>query len=327
MQVLKHKSMSGKKMSHKGINLKKIRTQKYLILMSLPFVIWLIIFKYIPLWGWTMAFQQYMPGKSFFQQEWIGLKYFKMMFQDKYFYIVMRNTLAMSSLSLVFGFTLPIVLAILLNEIRLNSFKRTVQTISYLPHFVSWVIVASLFNKILGLEDGVINNILVSLRIVDAPIQFMAKPNLFWGIVTTADIWKEVGWNSILYLAAITAISPDLYESAMVDGAGRFRKIWHITLPGILPVVMVLLIMNVGNLINIGFEKQFLMRNSLVKNYADVLDLYIIDSGINAGRWAFGTAAGIFKSVVSIIILFFINGVSRKLTGVGIIMKSGGGSR
>ncbi|HEY8500739.1 MAG TPA: ABC transporter permease subunit [Clostridia bacterium] len=289
--------------------------------MSLPFVVWIFIFKYIPLWGWTIAFQQYIPGKSFFEQEWVGLKYFIIMFQDKYFYLVLRNTLAMSILSLLFGFTLPIVLAILLNEITQQTFKRMVQTISYLPHFVSWVIVASLFNKMLSIDDGVVNNILMALRIIKQPVQFMAKPNFFWWIVTFADVWKEIGWNSIIFLAAIAGISPELYESAMVDGAGRFKKIWHITLPGILPTVMVILIMCIGNLINIGFEKQFLMRNSLVRDYSDVLDLYILDYGIAAGRWAFGTAAGMFKSVVSIILVFTANAISRKAAGVGVVTK------
>lgn len=301
------------------ISVKILKNQKYLIIMSVPFLVWLFIFRYIPLWGWTMAFQSYMPGKRFFDQKWVGLKYFILMFKDQMFYTVMRNTLAMSLLSLLFGFTLPIILAILLNEVRKNSFKRTVQTISYLPHFVSWVIVASLFNKMLSIDDGVINNLLTGLHLVNQPVQFMAKPEYFWGIVTFADIWKELGWNSIIFLAAITGISPDLYESAMVDGATRFRRIWHITLPGILPTVMVILIMSIGNLINIGFEKQFLMRNSLVRDYSDVLDLYILDYGVNAGRWAFGTAAGIFKSVVSIVLVFTANRISRKTLGVGII--------
>jgi putative aldouronate transport system permease protein len=289
--------------------------------MSIPFVIWIIIFKYLPLWGWTMAFQKYMPGRPFFQQEWVGFRYFITMFEDKLFYTVLRNTLAMSLLSLIFGFTLPIILAILLNEITVSWFKRTVQTISYLPHFVSWVIVASLFNKMLSIDGGVVNNILQWLKIIDQPVQFMAKPEYFWGIVTLADVWKEIGWNSIIFLAAIAGISPDLYESAMVDGASRFRRIWHITIPGILPTVMVILIMSLGNIINIGFERQFLMRNSLVSEYSDVLDLYILDYGISSGRWAFGTAAGMFKSVISIIMVFAANKLSKKTLGVGIITK------
>ncbi len=304
-----------------GIRMKTVKDQKYLIFMSLPFLIWIFIFKYIPLWGWTMAFQSYMPGKGFFEQKWVGFKYFILMFQDDLFYNVLRNTLAMSFLSLFFGFTLPILLAILINEIRRESFKRTVQTISYLPHFVSWVIVASIFNKMLSVDGGVINNILTGLGLVEQPVQFMAKPELFWWIVTFADVWKELGWNSIIFLAAIAGISPDLYESAMVDGATRFRRIWHITIPGILPTVMVILIMSTGNLINIGFEKQFLMRNSLVRDFSDVLDLYILDYGVSAGRWAFGTAAGMFKSVVSIILVSLANSVSRKSLGIGIVTK------
>ena len=165
------------------------------------------------------------------------------------------------------------------------------------------------------------NNILLGLNIIDQPVQFMAKPEYFWGIVTLADVWKEIGWNSIIFLAAIAGISPDLYESAMVDGASRFRRIWYITIPGILPTVMVILIMSLGNIINIGFEKQFLMRNSLVSDYSDVLDLYILDYGISAGRWAFGTAAGMFKSVISIIMVFAANTLSRKTLGVSIITK------
>ncbi len=304
-----------------GLSWKKIKNQKYLVFMSFPFLVWLFIFKYLPLWGWTMAFQQYMPGKGFFEQKWVGLKFFISMFKDDLFYNAMRNTLAMSFLSLAFGFTLPIILAILINEIKGEKFKKSVQTISYLPHFVSWVIVASIFNKILSTDNGIVNNILVSLNIIEEPIQFMAKPELFWWVVTLADIWKELGWNSIIFLAAIAGISPDLYESAMVDGASRFKKIWHITIPGIMPTVMVILIMSIGNLINTGFERQFLMRNSLVRDFSDVLDLYILDYGVSAGRYAFGTAAGIFKSVVSIILVFSANAFSRKTMDVGIISK------
>lgn len=317
--VLKNKLSSNSKKTSSKISLKLLKEQKYLILMSFPFLVWLFIFKYIPLWGWSMAFQKYMPGRSFFQQEWVGFKYFVIMFQDSLFYNVMRNTIAMSILSLIFGFTLPIILAILINEIQGNKFKKTVQTISYLPHFVSWVIVASIFSKMLSMDGGVVNNMLLSLGIISQPISFMGEPKMFWGIVTLADVWKEVGWNSIIFLAAIAGISPDLYESAMVDGANRLRRIWHITMPGILPTVMVILIMTMGNLINIGFEKQYLMRTSLVRDYSDVLDLYILDYGVAAGRWAFGTAAGMFKSVVSIVLLFGANTISKKALGVKLI--------
>jgi len=207
--------------------LKIIRRQKYLILMIFPFVVWLIIFRYIPLWGWITAFQNYKPGIPIFQQQWVGLKYFKEMFSDPEFYLVMRNTLAMSILGLIFGFPLPIILAILINEIRHNTFKRTVQTISYLPHFVSWVIVASIVHAMLA-PDGVVNYALLKLGLIKQPILFFGEPKYFWWIVVFSDIWKELGWNTIIFLAAMTAINPILYEAAEVDGASRFRKIYHI---------------------------------------------------------------------------------------------------
>ena len=299
--------------------LRRLAGQKYLLLMCFPFMVWLIMFKYLPLWGWTMAFQRYKPGIPFFRQEWAGFKYFIQMFNDTAFWLTMRNTLAMSTLSLLFGFTLPIVLAVLLNEVRNMAFKKTIQTISYLPHFVSWVIVASLFNKILSIDNGVFNQVLVSLKLIQQPVQWMAKPELFWWLLTSVGIWKEIGWNSIIFLAAIAGISPDLYESATVDGASRLRKIWHITIPGILPTVMVILILNIGNFINTGFEAQYLMRNSLVRDYSDVIDLYILDNGIRVFNFALGTAAGIFKSVISIILIFLANGISRKTMGVKVI--------
>jgi len=298
--------------------LKIIRRQKYLILMIFPFVVWLIIFRYIPLWGWITAFQNYKPGIPIFQQQWVGLKYFKEMFSDPEFYLVMRNTLAMSILGLIFGFPLPIILAILINEIRHNTFKRTVQTISYLPHFVSWVIVASIVHAMLA-PDGVVNYALLKLGLIKQPILFFGEPKYFWWIVVFSDIWKELGWNTIIFLAAMTAINPELYEAAEVDGASRFRKIWHITLPGIMPTVIMILILSIGNIINIGFERQFLLRTSAVRNVSDVIDLYALDYGIRAGRFSFGTAAGIFKSVISLILLFSANKVSKKVTGHKII--------
>lgn len=299
--------------------LKVVFRQYDLLLMSFPFVLWVLIFKYIPLWGWTMAFQNYKPGIPFFNQTWAGVKYFVIMFRDPMFYLVMRNTLVMSLLALLFGFTLPIILALLLNEIKNMVFKRTLQTVSYLPHFVSWVIVASLFSKMLSTDGGVVNQVLTSLHLVGQPVQFMAKPQYFWGIITFADVWKEIGWNSIIFLAAIAGIPQELYESARVDGAGRFSRIWYVTLPGILPTVMVILIMSIGNFINIGFEKQYLMRNSLVRDYSDVLDLYILDYGVNAGRYAFGTAVGMFMSLVGILLIFGANTISKKTLDIKVI--------
>jgi len=265
-------------------------------------------------WGWTMAFQNYKPAKSFSEQKWVGFKNFVDLFQDERFYLVLRNTLAMSLMGLVAGFVIPITFAVLLNELRGKYFKRTVQTVSYLPHFVSWVVVAGIVTKMLSIDGGIVNEILVSLHIIDEPIQFMAQGKWFWGIVTASDVWKETGWNAIIYLAAITGIDKELYEAARVDGAGRFRQIWNITLPGIRTTISVLLIMSIGHLIGIGFEKQFQLSNSLVTDYSEVLDLYALNYGINISRFSYGTAISMFTSVVSIILLLTANGIMKKTT-------------
>lgn len=293
--------------------------QKYLYLMSLPFVIWIIIFSYVPIWGWLMAFQNYRPRNSIFNQDWVGLKHFIELFSDERFYLVLRNTLAMSTMGLIVGFTVPVIFALLLNELRQQFFKRTIQTIAYLPHFVSWVVVSGIVTKMLSTDGGAINELLMSLHLIDQPIQFMAKGEWFWGIVTIADAWKETGWNTIIFLAAMSGIDPELYEASTVDGAGRFKKMWHITLPGIRTTFMVLFILSIGHLVSIGFEKQFLLGNPLVNDYAEVLDLYALNYGINLSRYSYGTAIGIFNSVVSIILVFLANFIYKKVTKESVI--------
>lgn len=293
--------------------------QRYLYLMSLPFVIWIFIFSYVPVWGWLTAFQNYKPKNSILDQKWVGLDNFIELFQDERFYIVLRNTLAMSTMGLIVGFTIPVIFALLLNEMRGQFFKRSVQTISYLPHFVSWVVVAGLVSKMLSTDGGAINQLLMFLNIIDSPIQFMAKGEWFWGIVTLSDLWKEMGWNSIIFLAAMAGIDPELYEASTVDGAGRFRKMWHITLPGIRTTFMVLFILSIGHLVSIGFEKQFLLGNPLVSDFSEVLDLYALKYGIQMSRYSYGTAIGIFNSVVSILLVFIANGIYKRVTKESII--------
>ncbi|GAE09065.1 transmembrane lipoprotein [Paenibacillus sp. JCM 10914] len=268
------------------------KEQKVLYGMSLPFIIIVFIFSYMPVWGWLMAFQNYRPGRSIFEQKWVGFDHFIALFTDEKFYLVLRNTLAMSFMGLIVGFTIPILFAVLLNELRGSVFKRSVQTISYLPHFVSWVVVAGIVTKMLSTDGGAINQLLMWLGLIDQPIQFMAQGNLFWYIVTAADIWKEMGWSAIIYLAAISGIDQEQFEAAKVDGASRMRQIWHITLPSIAPTIAILLIMSIGHLISIGFEKQFLLGNPLVVDYSEVLDLYALNYGLGMGRFSFGTASG-----------------------------------
>ncbi|MEK0312600.1 ABC transporter permease [Cohnella sp. 56] len=293
--------------------------QRYLYFMSVPFICWLVVFCYVPVWGWLMAFQKYKPGKSILNQTWVGLEHFRALFADPGFYLVLRNTLAMSVMGLVVGFTVPVVFALLLNELRGSTFKRTVQTVSYLPHFVSWVVVAGLVSKMLSIDGGPVNELLLWLGLIDEPVQFMAKGNWFWSIVTVSDMWKETGWNSIIFLAAMAGIDQEQYEAATVDGAGRLRRMWHITLPGIRPTFMVLLILSIGHLISIGFEKQFLLGNALVSDYSQVLDLYALDYGIGMSRYSFGTAIGIFNSVVGIFLVLTANGIYKRITKESVI--------
>ena len=295
-----------------------LKRQKYLFLMVISFVIWILIFRYIPLWGWTIAFQDYKPWKPLTQQEWMGFKYFIELFHDPDFYRAMRNTIGMSLLSFLFGFPLPIILALFLNELRNNWFKRTVQTISYLPHFVSWVVVASIVFETLS-PTGVVNRLLMSLKIINTPIAFMAEPRYFWWIVVFSDIWKEIGWNSIIFLAAMAGIDPELYEAATIDGASRIKKMWYITIPGIMPTIIVILVICIGNFINIGFERQFLLRTAITREVADVIDLYILNYGLALGRFSFGTAAGVFKSLISLMLLTIANSLSKRTTGYKVI--------
>lgn len=298
--------------------LSKIKRQKHLIYMSLPFVLWIIIFCYTPLVGWLMAFQDYTPTKSIFNQQYVGLYHFKKLFQDPLFYKAMKNTLGMGILGLIFGFLSSITFALFLNELRFTRMKKLTQTISYLPHFVSWVIVANIVRTSLA-PSGIINTILQNMNLIEKPIMFFSDKKYFWWIVTFSDVWKETGWNAIIYLAAMTSIDQSMYEAARVDGATRLQQMWNITLPAIKPIISILLIMSIGNLINIGFEKQMLLGNNVIKDAALVLDKYALDYGIGLFKYSYGTAIGIFKSVVSIILVFTFNRIAKK-TGQGHLM-------
>ncbi|WP_455620409.1 ABC transporter permease [Eisenbergiella sp.] len=289
----------------------KIRNQWQLIVMSFPFVILCLIFSYVPLCGWTMAFQNYKPGKSFGEQKWVGLQQFETLFTSGDFIRVLRNTLAMSIINLVLGFTTAIILALLLNEVRNRFFKRTVQTISYLPHFLSWVIAAGIISNCLA-YDGVINNVLMALRIIQEPILWLRKGSKFWGVIGASNVWKEVGWNTIIYLGAMTSIDPALYEALSVDGGGRWHKMRYITLPGIMPTFMILLIMNIGHILEAGFEQQFLLQKGATMLWAETIDLYVLKWGVQQGNYSLATAAGIFKGVISMILLFTVNRVAQK---------------
>ncbi|MCM3634734.1 MULTISPECIES: ABC transporter permease [Paenibacillus] len=295
-----------------GTFFKQLSKQKMLMLMSLPFLLWVFVFKYVPLWGWTIAFQKFRPARDLFNQEWVGLNNFKMLFQEEAFYRVLRNTLVMSSINLVLGFVTAIVLALLLNELRSLMFKRTVQTISYLPHFISWVVAANIVQTALA-PEGIINVLMLKLNLIDQPILWLGKGEYFWGILGATEVWKNVGWNTIIYLAAITTIDPSQYEAAEIDGANRIQRILHITLPGMKSVIVILLIMNLGHILESGFEPQYLLGNGMNVDYSENLDIFVLKYGMNMGNYGLATAAGMFKTVVSFIFLMVANNVAKRL--------------
>lgn len=292
------------------ITWKEIKRQKFLLICSVLFVIYGVMFYYLPLGGWIMAFQNYKPKDGLLHSAFVGLDKFKFLFTDAVFLRVIRNTLAMGVLNLVTSFIMAIVFAILLNEITSRIWKKSVQTISYLPHFLSWIIVTGIMHDALS-TTGIINEILMKLHLINTEINFFAHQEYFWPIVAFANLWKETGWNAIIYLAAITAIDPCLYEAASIDGAGRWAKIRYITLPGIKSTIMILLLMNVGNVLNAGFEVQYLLGNGLVQNVSQTIDIYVLKWGISQNDYSLGTAAGIFKSVVSIILIIIANQLAK----------------
>lgn len=287
--------------------MKRVKDQKSLVLMSIPFIIFIIIFAYIPLFGWTMAFQKFSPADGLFHQEWCGLEQFKLLFNGKDFLYVIRNSFCMSMITLILSFVTSIGFALLLNEIRVIIAKKFIQTISYLPHFLSWIIVVGIVQDVLSPETGIINHILVSLHLVHIPINFLAVTKYFWGIVGIANVWKEVGWGSIIYLAAITSINPELYEAAEIDGAGRWQKCMNVTLPGIKSTIFILLIMSIGGVLNANFEIPYLLGNGIVEPVSRTIDIYVLKYGISLNNYSLATAAGIFKSVISITLVMAAN--------------------
>ncbi len=291
---------------------KRIKAQRTLFIMIIPCMIFTFIFSYLPLRGWIMAFQKFKPKLGYAGSEFVGFDQFEFLFKRKEFWLALRNTLAMSTLNLVFGFFFAIVFALLLNEIRVQKLKKWTQTISYLPHFLSWVIVCSLVMNMLSSSDGTLNNVLMALGIIKKPVLWLGSEKLFWWVVTFANVWKEMGWNSIIYIAAMAGIDGSLYEAAEIDGANRYKKMWYITLPSIRSTIVVLLIMNLGWILNAGFEVQYLLGSGITQDVARTIDIFVIEYGIKSGNYSLATAAGIFKSVVSITLVAATNKIASK---------------
>lgn len=292
--------------------------ERELWLISIPILIWLAIICYYPMYGLIIAFKYYVPGRSFSQCDWVGFKYFTQFLTSRDFPIVMRNTLAISFLQILFGFPAPIILAVLLNELRCKKFKRVVQTVSYLPHFVSWVVAASLLFSILN-SEGMLNNILVTLGLIQKPINYLSVGPYFWPILTIANIWKSVGFSSIIYLSAISGIDEELYQAGAVDGLSRTGSILHITLPGIRTTIVLLGILQIGNLLSAGFQQQLLLGNTQTRLYYEVIDTYAYKYGVQNGNYSYGTAVGLMKGVISVTLVFLANSLSRKAMDIAVL--------
>lgn len=289
-----------------------------LFLLILPLLMLVFVFSYMPLYGWIYAFFNYKPGKALFACEFVGLDNFKMMFADSYavknIVRVMKNTFGMSFLGILTS-VLPMGFAILLSEIKNKPFRKFVQTSVTIPNFISWVLVYSIAYVMFSVNDGFVNRMLVSMGILDQGVNFLASPNHVWLTMTAWGLWKGLGWNAIMYIAALTSIDDELYEAAKIDGAGRFQLIRHITVPGLLPTFFVLLILSIANLLNNGIEQYYIFQNAMNKESIEVLDLYVYNQGMVGYNYSFSTAVSMLKSVVSIVLLFFANTTSRLVRG------------
>jgi ABC-type polysaccharide transport system, permease component len=284
-------------------------------LMVWPGILLVFVFAYLPMYGVLTAFMDYKinTGSNIWANTWVGFKHFEAFFNAPEFYTVMRNTIIISLLKFVIGFPAPIVLALMLNEVRHMLFKRIVQTITYLPHFLSWVIVAGLVTAMLSTENGSVNMLLMKIKLIDDPVNFLSLPEYFWSILISANVWKEIGFGSIVYLAAIAGVDPHLYEAADIDGASKFKQIYLITIPTIMPVIIIFMILAIGNLLSAGFEDILLLAgNPVLRPVSDVIDTYVYRVGLANYRYSYATAVGLFKAVISIGLLAMANYIARK---------------
>ncbi|WP_082198273.1 MULTISPECIES: sugar ABC transporter permease [Bacillales] len=281
--------------------------------MIFPALVFILVFNYFPMYGVLMAFQDYSLFKGFFGSPWAGFKHFEMFFNSPDFFRVIKNTIVISLLKLVINFPAPILLALMLNEVRNMAFKKVIQTISYLPHFLSWVIVSGFTISILSVDNGSLNILLQSLGLIDKPINFLSLPQYFWGIIVTTNLWKEIGFATIVYLAAIAGVNPSLYEAASIDGASKFKQIFLITLPSITPVIIIFLILNIGSLLNAGFDDLLLLgKSAMLRDVAEVIDTYAYRIGIINNRFSYAAAVGLFKAIISVGLLTMANYLSRR---------------
>ncbi len=303
---------------HQGLGLRVRRALKnrWLYLMVLPGMAYFAIFKYLPMWGVMIAFKDYSPFAGFLGSKWVGLAHFVRFLHAPAFLTVFRNTLILAVYNLLFFFPLPIIISLMLNELRSDVYKRLIQTLIYIPHFISWVVVVGIAYILFTPDGGIVNNLLVQAG--REKINFLLSPEWFRPMVVSQVIWKETGWGTILFLAALTAIDPQLYEAARIDGAGRWPQTWHVTLPGIRSMIVILLILRLGSFLDSGFEQIFLMLNPMNEETGNVFDTFVYISGIQQGNFSYATAANLFKSVVGITLVLLANSFAKRAGEEGI---------
>jgi len=302
----------------KNIFLKKVKRQKVFLLMLLPFLAHLLLFRYYPMYGNIIAFKNYSFTKGIIGSPWAGFKYFAYFFNSQDLYIVMRNTLVISMLSLICTTLASITFAVLICEVQKTILKKFIQTVSYLPHFISWVVVVGMAMTLFSIDGGPINNILIKLKLTQGPINFLGDVKLFWPFVTSLNVWKNLGWNSIIYIAAITSIDKQLYESARIDGANKLTQILNITIPVIAPTILMLFIFGLGYALNAGLDQQFFLQNPMNLAHAEVLDTYIIKYGLQQFNFSYGAAVGLFRSSISVFIVIVANTLTKKFLKMGV---------
>ncbi|WP_256865514.1 sugar ABC transporter permease [Paenibacillus sp. 32352] len=300
----------------RSLILRDLIRDRWLYLILFPGVVYFIIFKYVPMWGLVMAFQDYKPHLGFSGSPWVGLKHFERFFTEPQFWMLFRNTIVLAVYNLLFFFPLPIVLALMLNEVRKEAFKRFTQTLLYLPHFVSWVVAVGIFYILFTTEGGVVNEMIARLGMEKIP--FLLSEDWFRPMIISQSIWKEAGWGTIIFLAALSGVDLQLYEASRMDGAGRWRQLWHITLPAIRSTIVILFILRLGSFLDTGFEHIFLMLNSMNREVGEVFDTYVYLKGLTQAQYSYSAAVGMFKSLVGLVLVLGANWLAKRFGEEGV---------
>ncbi|WP_442950608.1 ABC transporter permease [Paenibacillus sp. FJAT-27812] len=295
---------------------KIIARDRWLYFMLLPGIVYFILFKYLPMWGVLIAFKNYQPFLGFWQSDWVGLKHFTRFFGEPTFWMLFKNTVILALYNLFFFFPLPIVVALMLNEVRKESVKRFIQTMVYIPHFFSWVVVVGIFYMLFTVEGGIVNEMIVNVG--GERVNFLISADWFRTMIMSEVVWKETGWGTIIFLAALAGVDPGLYEASKIDGAGRCRQLWHITLPAIRSTIIILFILRLGHFMDTGFEQIILMLNAMNREVGEVFDTYVYSVGINQSQFSYSTAVGLFKSVIGLVLVLATNALAKKAGEEGI---------